>query len=183
MDHSAAPFLYHLQTPLKMNREQIQSLQESHAEAISAKRSAGLTLEQAAAAVAAQIDHDNANPAHLIAAAKARSLIGLANSSISTAQAHITEAEKARAEALALDPAADLPAAFSPDIESEYEAQITELREELAKAEQALKAREAEVANLQSQLAMMDEERNELAIQLEKLNPTKADLSAKPKKK
>lgn len=187
-----------------MNREQIQALQELHPEAFAEKRAAGLTDQQAAAVIAAQIEHDKANPPHLIAAAKARSLIGLANNSLLTAQAHITEAEKARDEALALDPSADLPAAFSPDIESEYEAEIAELREELlklqkingdivdranatseelAKAEQALKAREAEVADLQSQLAVMDEERNELAIQLEKLNPTKADSSAKPKKK
>lgn len=93
-----------------MNREQIQALKESHPELWATKKAAGLSDEQAAAVILAQIEHDKANPPHLIAAAKARSLIGLAIASISTAQAHITEAEKARAAALVLDPAADLPA-------------------------------------------------------------------------
>lgn len=179
-----------------MNREQIQALQEVHPEAFAEKRAAGLTIEQAAAVILAQIEHDKANPPHLIAAAKARSLIGLANASLSTAQAHIAEAEKARAEALALDPSADLPAAFSPDIESEYEAEITELREELLKLQkingeivdranatsEELAAREAEVAELgkskitlKSQLAQLESNNAELA--------TKLTEATKPKKK
>lgn len=179
-----------------MNREQIQAMKDSYPEAFAAKKAASLSDEQAAAVIVAQIEHDKANPPHLIAAAKARSLIGLANNSLLTAQAHITEAEKARAKALALNPSADLPAAFSPDIESEYEAQITELREELLKLQkingdivdrvnatsEELAAREAEVAELvkskialKSQLAQLESNNAELA--------TKLTEATKPKKK
>ena len=81
-----------------MTPEQIAELKKSHPEAWAAKRAAGLTEQQTAQAIAAQIAHDEAHPPHLARVAEVRRLIESVNAAHAQLAQQTAEAEAAIAE-------------------------------------------------------------------------------------
>lgn len=166
-----------------MSKEQIQALKESHPDLFAAKLAAGLSAAEAAAAIQAQLDHDAANPpdaeakrrAHSIAdlyVAKARQLQALKLESIELFKAYPDADEDAELTAkLALtqdDTPEELP----------LRAECKQREADNLKLEHLVIDLEAELAELKPQLALKDERIGNLEAELAELQPHLTRIAA-----
>lgn len=163
-----------------MNTEQIKALKEAHPQEFAAKRGAGLTEDQAAQVIAAQIAHDAANPPGPIALGKARNLAELAKVRFQQLKTLFNEALEAISEAARLNPGEELPAVpplivdSSADIDyqnkigqiTDLASQVSLLKTQLAEALDSSDNDEQGITELREALAKREQDVIDLGAEI-----------------
>lgn len=125
-----------------MTAEQIDELKKSHALLFAAKRAAGLSDAQAAQVIAAQIEHDLANPPEAEARRRVAAAAEVVRVHAARLQAAVAEAQKVADEVRAEFPGIEVELLTVGDVDPnviKLEERIAQLEVELKAAQESLK--------------------------------------------